>query len=861
MKSSIDSETRRERGVRAKAPEVPGGKVLQRLELFGAQRGFDMGQPIVDVDKLVAAMEKEKAAAKAKKKKKTKARSRAKRRGIGTFAAADMAALYMAGAESLEAAATETPAAAAPGAEPLGPQAPAAPSWRLVGPRLIPDGQTYGAGRTPVSGRVSSVAVDPSNANHILCGSAAGGVWESRNGGASWAPRTDRMPTLTTGAIAFDPTSPNVVYVGTGEGDFYAGFGVGILRSTNGGATWVVHASAPFVGSGFHDLVVDPANGNHLLAATTNGLFESGNGGTTWNQRRFARTWALSMHPAGGGSAEVLAACSDGLYRSGNGGQNWARVNLPGGPAAWNRLAVDHVRSNPAVAYAFGASGGTAFLYRRNAAGTWQRISTPSDLAVGQAWYDWFLAAAPDRVNQVYLGAINAHRGDLSGSTWSWINLSAKPAGGDSIHPDQHAITFHPTNASTVYVGNDGGLYRSPNRGINWESLNAGLAITEMEYIAQDPGSSRWLMGGTQDNGTNRYRGSTVWDHIADGDGGDCAVNNITPDTIFHSFFRMGFERSNDRGATWTWIPTGNRDPSIYRQLFYPPLEGRGNTVAQAGESVFISRDSGNTLREIPLPGRPVASAMHMPTPNLLLVGTTNGRIFRISWTGAAWSAPSELTRPRAGNVWVSDLYVDPSNPSRIWATYTTIGGGRVYRSDDGGTTWTDRTAGLPNLPINAVEVHPSNPNRVWVAADVGVYQSFDGGASWAAFSLGLPNVLVGDLVYQHHARVLRAGTRNRGVWEIPVDGWLEQPICGTQWTGSLAGNASARWFTFRWPATWHVLWTVMPTSPRTGGPQLTWNVQVERADAEYLTYWITVSNLTPDPVNFEGRYCILSFF
>lgn len=94
MKSPTDSEARRDQTARSTAPEVPGGKVLERLELFGAQRGFEMAQPIIDVDKLVAAMEKEKAAAKAKKKKKAaKTRSRAKRRGIGTFAAADMAAL------------------------------------------------------------------------------------------------------------------------------------------------------------------------------------------------------------------------------------------------------------------------------------------------------------------------------------------------------------------------------------------------------------------------------------------------------------------------------------------------------------------------------------------------------------------------------------------------------------------------------------------------------------------------------------------------------------------------------------------------------------------------------------------------
>jgi hypothetical protein len=216
------------------------------------------------------------------------------------------------------------------------------------------------------------------------------------------------------------------------------------------------------------------------------------------------------------------------------------------------------------------------------------------------------------------------------------------------------------------------------------------------------------------------------------------------------------------------------------------------------------------------------------------------------------------MTTPRAGAV-ISDLAAEAGGTGRIWATSTSRGGARVWRSDDGGATWTDRTGTLPGLPLNAVAVDDGNRDRVWVAADLGVYQSRDGGASWSDFSAGLPNAFVGDLVFHPHARVLRAGTRNRGVWEVPVDGWMTQPQCGVQWTGTLAAGATGRWFTFNWPATWHVLWTAMPTSPAPGAPQISFKTQVERADAERVTYWITVRNLTGRPVSFEGRYCLLS--
>jgi len=350
---------------------------------------------------------------------------------------------------------------------------------------------------------------------------------------------------------------------------------------------------------------------------------------------------------------------------------------------------------------------------------------------------------------------------------------------------------------------------------------------------------------------------------VADGDGGDCGVNRTTPATVFHTYYGMSPERSTTRGdfGSWTWIAPPV--PAGEGSLFYPPFECSatgGDTVAMGGDALYLSRSNGTDWVRLAFPTTGRSSALYIPNVDTVYVGMTDGRLFRTQWNGAAWPTLTALTTPRSG-AYVSDLFVDPNNTNRLWITSTTMGGGRVFRSDNGGASWTDRTTGLPALPITAIEIDSRNPNRVWVAADLGVYQSWDGGASWTDFSNGLPNAYVGDLVFHPHALVLRAATRNRGLWEIPVDGWMTQPSCGVQWTGSLAGNETRRWFTYRWPATWHVVWTVMPTTPKPGAPQATWMVQVERGDAEYVTYWITVTNLTPDPMNFEGRYCILSWY
>jgi photosystem II stability/assembly factor-like uncharacterized protein len=776
-------------------------------------------------------------------------------------AAPDVAAEYIGAAEARSPANLILRAASFEGAgQPMGPPTATGPQWRSIGPWTIPNGQTYGSSRINVSGRVATIAVDPSNAAHVLCGSAAGGVWESFDRGGSWAPRTDFAATLTVGALAFDPVNPSIVYCGTGEGNAFWWFGAGVLRSTDGGTTWSTLCTAPFVGKGFFEIAVDRANTNHLIAATTDGVYVSTDGGVTWTRRRSGVTWAVSMAAAGGPAAEILAGSFDGVFRSTDGGTTWANVALPGGPAGFDRVAVSIAPSNPDVAYVWGAKDGIVYFYRR-AGGTWTAQPRPADAFATQAWYDWYCAAAPDRDNQVYCAGIETFRGDFVGGVWTWINLTNKGVSGQSIHPDQHAIAFDPANPDTIYIGNDGGMFRSPDRGITWIHCNNGLVISEFEYLAQNFGSSRWVIGGTQDNGTQRWTGDPTWMHVADGDGGDCAVNRTTPSTVFHTFFSMSPNRSTTSGdfGTWTrhWPPIVPGEGS----LFYPPFEASasgGDTVAIGGDSLYVSRDNMTSWTRVPFPIFGRSSALYIPNANTVYVGTTTGEIYRTTWTGAAWSALTPLATPRAP-AYVSDIHVDSLNPNRIWATYLTRGGGRVFRSDNGGTSWIDRSAGLPLIPVNAIEIDPGNSNRVWVALDLGVFQSINTGASWTDFSASLPNSIIGDLSFHPHARVLRAGTRNRGVWEIPVDGWMDTPICNTPYLGNLTANETKRWVTPNWPATWHVVWTVMPTTVRPGGPEITWSVQIERTSAEFTTYWITVQNLTNGPISFEGRYCILS--
>jgi photosystem II stability/assembly factor-like uncharacterized protein len=465
---------------------------------------------------------------------------------------------------------------------------------------------------------------------------------------------------------------------------------------------------------------------------------------------------------------EALAASVDGLFASADGAQTWTAVALPSAPTSWSRLAVAHAPSNPAVAYAWGATLTAAFLYQRSADGSWSAIGRLPDLKLTQAWYDWYIKVSPDNEDQIYLGAIDLVRGDGGDAGWTWLNLSTRSEG-DSIHPDQHVLVFDPADGNTIYAGNDGGVFRSPDRGVSWQVLNDGLGITEVEFLAQDNSSQTWLVAGTQDNGTIRWTGEPGWEHVADGDGGCCGVDTTTPGTVFHTYFGMGMERSMSGGDFGSWQPLGPRVPNSYQALFYPPTEVGSGAVAQAGQSVFVSRDAGTSWTEVKLPQGVMASTLYLPNSDRVVAGTKDGRIFSCEWADPAWGAAIELTSPRAA--WISDLYVDANDPNRAWVTYSSPGGGRLFRSDDGGGTWQDCSPGLPDLPINAVEVDLTNASRVWVAADMGVYESLDAGETWSTFGTGLPNVLVEDLLFHADGALLRCATRNRGAWQIAVNG------------------------------------------------------------------------------------------
>ncbi len=646
------------------------------------------------------------------------------------------------------------------------------PVWRAVGPRLVPNGQTYGSARPPVSGRCGGIVIAPGDPHRLVLCSGGGGLWGTFDRGATWQPLTDDQPTTSMGAIAAAPSAPNIVYAGTGEGDNQSQLGVGLLRSSDGGQTWQLMPAPQLSGSGVYDIAVDPADPMHVWVGTLERLLESTSGGATWRVVQSVPTWDIAINP--GTPGEIFAATRAGLIRSANGGSTWSRVLLPGTTASsrFERLEVCHAPSAPAVVYVVGVLNGRGMLWRRASFGgafvleTAPPLERDSDIA--QAWYDWCVAVSPVDPDLVYVGAVELYRGRRSGGRWQWTNISSRTSG-DSVHPDQHHLAFDPVDPNVLYVCNDGGLFRSPNGGTNWTALNAGLSITEFEFLAQMEGQDGWLIGGTQDNGTLSNLTGGTWKQIALGDGGDCGADEAQ-NLCYHSYYGMWIERAAATGTNaFRWKDVSPPLADDYDALFYPPMDVRGSVVAKAGVTLCVSDDHGDHWSEVDvgLGGR--ASALLIHSATIIFVGTEDGGLASIRRGRGGWGTATVTALNSPRQAFISDIVVPGAPNTVIWVSSSAFGGGHVYRSKNGGTTWTDRSGNLPDIPVNAVVVDPKNAARVFAATDHGVYQTRNSGTKWTDYSNGLPNVVVGDLIVHERLRLLRAGTRNRGAWEVSV--------------------------------------------------------------------------------------------
>ena len=753
-------------------------------------------------------------------------------------------------------------------------------NWNFVGPAPIPLGQTS-ATRVPVSGRTIAIAVHPTDPDTVYVGTAQGGLYKSTNGGANWTRLFDfQLESLAIGAITIDPNDSGTVYVGTGESnlsaDSFAGKGLYIIRNANSPGPALTGpfrlngaGGNVFSGRSISRIMVPASNNNIIFVSTTTGtggnpntsqlntpragLYRSTNGQSpnpTFEQVQITGVPApnnrnlidIQLDPGNDNVliASILGESADGgIYRTADAlsaSPTFTRTHtLPDGTTN-GRAELTATRTSGGVTTFYTATGelnptfctgGNATRgggVRRSTDGgvTWSAtLSGSAGFCGGQCFYDIAIAVTPDN-QTIHLG------GAARSGTTGLCNIDVMKRstnGGTSfvrndntLHADEHALAVSPSNPNVVYTGSDGGIWRSTDNGTSWTSLNnVDFSATQFQGVAVHPFDRNFLMGGTQDNGTNCQNAAGIWSHCRDGDGGYAVIDTNALDTtnvtMYHTFFnqtnsQIGFERASTTAANadgqlsgWTFRGcSGTTSNNGFRcadnVLFYAPVAqgpGNPNTIYFGTDRLYRSTNRGDTMTlasQGPLVPTGAGTSGIVVTAigispqddNVRIVGMRNGRVFATTTgsttltevTGANFPAPNPADVNRNS---IGKAVIDPNNPNTAYITFTSFSppaGQQIFKTTNLGDavpTWVASSNGIPQVPVSGFAVDPQDSNSLYAGTDIGVYHSPDGGVTWAPLGQGLPRVAVFDVAISNVQRLLRVATHGRGIWEIGIPG------------------------------------------------------------------------------------------
>ncbi|MCA9752848.1 MAG: T9SS type A sorting domain-containing protein, partial [Gemmatimonadetes bacterium] len=463
-------------------------------------------------------------------------------------------------------------------------------------------------------------------------------------------------------------------------------------------------------------------------------------------------------------AAKGSAATGNSVKISTDDGVTWATAGS-GQPVSFQigKTKLGVTAADPNMIYAaFASADGTAMtgIYRSTDGGAnWTAQNTSAGLLGGQNWYNLVIVVDPNDANKVILGGQPFVRSTNGGVSYSSI--------GGNVHVDFHAIAYEPGSDSNVWVGSDGGIWRSVNDGSSWTDMNNGIVTYQFYDICVNNGPDPYyVMGGTQDNGTDKWSGTTTW---ANGLGADGMVCNINPGngTVVYAEIQSGGHRKNTTSGigTWSTITSGLSGSSLW---VAPVDESQqtGNTLfTSTSNGIFRTTNGGSSWQNVD--GNSATWIAISPVDENI-VWTVAGTPRYSTNGGNTWQFTSAYGFGTGGARKIIGDPVDPNTVMVVFSAYSTSIA-HVARSTDLGATWTDVSGDFPGVPANAIEINPADTNEWFVGTDLGVWTSTNGGVNWLPMGTGLPNVVVDDLEIKVSLGKLVAGTHGRGAWEIDL--------------------------------------------------------------------------------------------
>lgn len=687
----------------------------------------------------------------------------------------------------------------------LAPESNALLNWSERGPDSDVAGPSGNSrpNNDKTGGRIRATWVDMNDntGKTLWIGGVNGGLWKTTDitqSSPSWSLVNDQFSNLAVTGICQNPTSPSTLYFCTGEAyrNSDRASGVGVFKSTDGGASWSYLSSTSSYTS--CSRIECDASGNVYLGTNGLGLVRSTNGGTSWT----------NITPTGlSASVTDFEISSTGRlhlcvgYYDATGGYRF--TDSPSTVASGTWTAATSIFTYPTgnrCRIELACLGNTLYAAQSNGAGSgvintihkstdggvnWTSTTLTNrnilDLngssSASQGWYCMGLGIDPSNANNVVVGNLNCLKSTDGGATWAKMSEWASSSG-QYVHADVHSVKWYDSGNKLV-IASDGGIFYSSDKGTTIRDRNQGLRIKQFYSCAIHPSTTNYFLAGAQDNGVHQLTnaGLDASTEVYGGDGAFVAIDQNEPTYQFGSYTYNVYRRSINGGSTWT-----SRTWSSSAGLFINPWEydNAANKIygAWSAGSYFRWDDpttAGTTASSVAVSafnGASVSSAMVSPyTSHLVFFGTQGGRIVKIDNANTETPTATHIndgTGMPTTNVSCVNI---GTNDNNLIASYSNYGTSSIWASTNGGTNWTAVEGNLPDVPVWWVMFFPNSNTKAFAATETGVWETtlLNGASTVWTPNPSFPNTRATMLRYRSSDQTLLASTHGRGLWTATI--------------------------------------------------------------------------------------------
>jgi len=683
------------------------------------------------------------------------------------------------------------------------------------------EGRHIGPAR--MSGRISCIDAVNKNPNILWVGAAGGGVWKSINQGTTFKAVFDEH-SQSIGTITIDQNHPDTVWVGTGEvwTRNSVSIGTGIYRTINGGEKWELMGlpNSERIGR----ILIDPSNPDIVYAAVLGalwgdseerGVYKTTDGGKSWNKLLYISlsTGCADMVMDPENPSIIYASMWDfrrqayifrsggpgsGLFKSGDGGKTWNKIQsgLPAGTLGRIALAISPVK--PHYLYALVESEKSA-LYRSSDQGSvWEKMSDQTMMG-DRPFYNSLLVPDPKERERIYKPGTSLWVSSNGGKIFQSPSVT-----GGNYHSDTHALWVSPVDNRLIYMGTDGGVYISADKGNTWRFVQS-LPVSQFYHVSVDNNKPYNVYGGLQDNGSwmgpSKKPGgirNSDWKNIGYGDGFYAYGDKTDPDITYSQYQGGRISRTNQRTGESKYIkPFPEKDTE--------PLRFNWNTPAVFGKKtgwlyvgsqyLFCSRDKGDSFERISPDlttndhnrqnqeksggltidnstaenNTTIFSVCESPLDeNIIWAGTDDGNIQLTTDGGKTWSKLNNAVTGLPSLAFISHIDADNKNKNAAWVTVDAHRNGDmnpyVYYTEDLGKTWNSLATKDILGFCHVIKQDPVNPNLIFLGTEMGLFVSIDHGKTWVRFKNKVPQTGIFDMAFQTSQNDLVLATHGRGI-------------------------------------------------------------------------------------------------